>query len=104
MTNNNFKKSLTIIIRNFDIDATDETGKTKSSSSSLTILTNEDMIIPIRLLYPFIHMALIYYYSRGTTVATYLHDDSTEVLNENLDSDSILKNKSQKNKQQQQQN
>jgi hypothetical protein len=49
-------------------------------------------------------MAVIYYYSRGTTVATYLHDDSTEVLNENLDSDSILKNKSQKNKQQQQQN
>jgi hypothetical protein len=48
LTNNNFKKSLTIIIRNFDIDATDETGKTKSSSSSLTILTNEDMIIPIR--------------------------------------------------------
>lgn len=50
----NFKELLTILIfRNFDIDATDETGKTKASSSSLTILTKEDMIVPIRLVNPF---------------------------------------------------
>ena len=43
---------LITIIRNFNVDATDETGKTKSSSLSLSVLKKEDMLIPIRL---FIH-------------------------------------------------
>jgi len=44
-------------------------------------LKKEDMIIPIR----------------GTTVATYLHDDPTTLANNNLDSDSILKKRNDKN-------
>ena len=34
---------------------------------------------------------------RGTTVATYLHDDPTILANNNLDSDSILKKRNDKN-------
>ena len=89
---------LTTIIRNFNIDATEETGKTKSSSSSLTILGKEDMIIPVRLFifyqYILIHVILLLII-RGTTVATYLHDEPMTFPSAKLDTDSILKKKSQ---------